>query len=103
MENSSWIRALACYILLVMIMLISPSTIHAGKLGDFEQETKTRPPKTKYTANTGIPELRQKIAEKLQKDNQLTYTPNQIVVSSGAKQSILNALFAIVSSGQEVV
>ena len=58
---------------------------------------------TKYTANTGIPELRQKIAEKLQKDNQLTYTPNQIVVSSGAKQSILNALFAIVSSGQEVV
>jgi len=53
MENGSWMRALACCILLALIMLISPSTIHAGKLGDFEQETITGPPKTKYTANSG--------------------------------------------------
>ncbi len=58
---------------------------------------------THYTANTGIPELRRSIAEKLKKDNGLNYTPEQIVVSNGAKQSVLNALFAVVGAGDEVI
>lgn len=58
---------------------------------------------TKYTANNGIPELRKKIAEKLKKENGLDYTPEQIIVSNGAKQSILNALLAILDKGDEVI
>ncbi|MEJ2051704.1 MAG: pyridoxal phosphate-dependent aminotransferase [Calditrichota bacterium] len=58
---------------------------------------------TKYTANTGIPKLREAICAKLKSDNDLTFTPEQIVVSNGAKQSILNALFAIINPGDEVI
>jgi aspartate aminotransferase len=58
---------------------------------------------TKYTANNGIPELRENIAQKLKRDNNLEYTSSQIIVSSGAKQSILNALLAIVNDGEEVI
>ena len=58
---------------------------------------------TKYTANTGIPKLREAICEKLKNENNLTFTPDQIVVSNGAKQSILNALFAILDENDEVI
>jgi aspartate aminotransferase len=58
---------------------------------------------TKYTANNGIPELREAIVKKLKKDNNLDYSSAQIIVSSGAKQSILNALMAIVNDGEEVI
>jgi aspartate aminotransferase len=58
---------------------------------------------TKYTANNGIPELRTAIAEKLYRENHLEYNATQIIVSSGAKQSILNALLAIVNDGEEVI
>ncbi len=58
---------------------------------------------TKYTANNGIPELRTKIAQKFARDNNLSYTPEQIIVSSGAKQSILNALLVMVEEGDEVI
>ena len=39
---------------------------------------------TKYTPSSGIPELRQAISEKFHRDNQLTYSPSQIIVSAGA-------------------
>ncbi|GAB4336038.1 MAG: pyridoxal phosphate-dependent aminotransferase [Calditrichia bacterium] len=58
---------------------------------------------TRYTAITGIPELRKLIAQKLKTENGLDYTPEQIIVSNGAKQSILNTLFAIVEEGDEVL
>jgi aspartate aminotransferase len=58
---------------------------------------------TKYTENAGIPGLRQKIARKLKEDNQLEYAPEQIIVSNGAKQCILNALMAILNKGDEVI
>ena len=58
---------------------------------------------TKYTANNGIPELREAIVKKLKMDNNLDYTSDQIIVSSGAKQSILNALLATVNDGEEVI
>ena len=58
---------------------------------------------TKYTPSSGIPELRQAIAEKLQADNQLNYRASQIVVSNGAKHSCYNAILATCQPGDEVV
>ncbi|KAA3619797.1 MAG: pyridoxal phosphate-dependent aminotransferase [Calditrichaeota bacterium] len=57
---------------------------------------------TKYTANAGIVELREKIANYLNKLGG-NYTANEIVVSSGAKPAILNALFATCNPGDEVL
>ncbi|NBV41524.1 pyridoxal phosphate-dependent aminotransferase [bacterium] len=59
--------------------------------------------KTTYTAASGIPELKQAICAKLLRDNDLEYKPNNIVVSCGAKQSIYNALMALVDPGDEVI
>ena len=58
---------------------------------------------TKYTATAGIPELRKAICDKLQRDNQLKYTPDQILVSAGAKHSIYNIFQALLSPGDEVI
>jgi aspartate aminotransferase len=57
---------------------------------------------TKYTPTTGIPELKQLICAKF-KTNSLDYEPNQIVVSSGAKHSIFNAMLALINAGDEVL
>jgi len=59
--------------------------------------------KTKYTPTPGIIELRKAICDKLEKDNGLIYNPNQIVVSTGAKQSLVNAFMAILNPGDEVL
>ncbi|MDP3574671.1 MAG: aminotransferase class I/II-fold pyridoxal phosphate-dependent enzyme, partial [Archangium sp.] len=45
---------------------------------------------TKYTATGGIPELKTGIVEKLARDNKLTFTPEQVVVTVGGKQAIYN-------------
>lgn len=58
---------------------------------------------TKYTATAGIPELRSAIVEKLSKDNRLTYLPQQVLVSCGAKHSIFNLFQALLNDGDEVV
>ena len=58
---------------------------------------------TKYTPSSGIPELRQAIAEKLAADNQLTYRASQIIVSNGAKHSCYNAVLATCQPGDEVI
>ncbi len=58
---------------------------------------------TKYTPSSGIPELRQAIADKLLADNQLNYRANQIVVSNGAKHSCYNAILATCQPGDEVI
>ena len=47
--------------------------------------------------------MRQAIAKKLKRDNNLDYKPTQICVSNGAKQSILNVLAAVVNDGDEVI
>lgn len=59
--------------------------------------------KTTYTAASGIPELKAAICNKLLADNQLSYQPNQVVVSCGAKQSIYNAIMATVDPGDDVI
>jgi aspartate aminotransferase len=58
---------------------------------------------TGYTASAGLPELKQAICEKLKNDNNLEYTPENIVVSNGAKHSLFNALQAICNPGDEVI
>lgn len=58
---------------------------------------------TKYTPSSGLLELRKKIAQKFKEDNNLDYEPSQIIVSSGAKHSIFNAMFALLEEGDEVI
>ncbi|MFZ5468455.1 MAG: pyridoxal phosphate-dependent aminotransferase [Myxococcota bacterium] len=58
---------------------------------------------TKYTATAGIPELRAAIAQKLQRDNRLSFAPEQILVSCGAKHSLFNLFQALLDEGDEVV
>jgi aspartate aminotransferase len=56
-----------------------------------------------YSPVTGFPDLRKAICEKLKKENNLSYTPDQIVCSNGAKQSICNVILALVNDGDEVI
>jgi aspartate aminotransferase len=58
---------------------------------------------THYTPVAGYPEVKKAVTLKLQRDNGLTYTPEQIVVSTGAKQSIANAVLSIINPGDEVI
>ncbi|GAB4479316.1 MAG: pyridoxal phosphate-dependent aminotransferase [Thermoflexibacter sp.] len=58
---------------------------------------------TFYTPVSGIPELRKAIAEKLKRDNNLDVKAENIVVSTGAKQSLVNTLMALVNPGDEVI
>lgn len=59
--------------------------------------------KTHYPPVSGYPELRQAISEKFKRDNGLDYSPDQIVVSGGAKHSIANAMLCLVNKGDEVI
>lgn len=56
-----------------------------------------------YTHVSGYLELRQAIARKFKRDNNLDFTADQIVVSTGAKQSIANAVLSIINPGDEVI
>ena len=58
---------------------------------------------TKYSPVAGFLDLRKAIAEKFQRDNHLVFSPEQIVVSTGAKQSIANAVLALINPGDEVI
>jgi aspartate aminotransferase len=58
---------------------------------------------TRYTPANGIPELRAAVARNYQKTYDIRYTPEQVVVSSGAKHSLHNALAATVGPGDEVI
>lgn len=58
---------------------------------------------TKYTAVGGTPALKNAIINKLERDNHLTYSAAEIVVSSGAKQVIFNAMMATLNPGDEVI
>jgi aspartate aminotransferase len=58
---------------------------------------------TMYTPVPGYDDLRAAICDKLKRDNGLTYTPDQIVVSTGAKQSIANVVMSLINEGDEVI
>jgi aspartate aminotransferase len=56
-----------------------------------------------YPPVAGYPELREAICQKFKRDNNLDYKPENIIVSTGAKQSLANAVFAVVDKGDEVI
>ncbi|GMH31605.1 hypothetical protein Nepgr_033449 [Nepenthes gracilis] len=58
---------------------------------------------TRYTPNAGTMELRTSICRKLEDENGISYSPDQILVSNGAKQSLLQAVLAVCSPGDEVI
>lgn len=58
---------------------------------------------TKYTPATGTPKFREAICRKLERENGLQYTPDQIVVSSGGKHSLYNIFQSILNPGDEVI
>lgn len=58
---------------------------------------------TKYTPSTGTPELKKAIQEKFKKENNLQYSPEQIIVSSGAKHCLFNIILALIDEGDEVI
>ncbi|MFH1801082.1 MAG: pyridoxal phosphate-dependent aminotransferase [Candidatus Omnitrophota bacterium] len=58
---------------------------------------------TKYTPTAGAKELKDAICKKFARDNQLTYTPEEILVSCGAKHSIFNVVLALCGEGDEVI
>ena len=56
-----------------------------------------------YTPVAGYPDLREAVCTKFKRDNNLDYKPENIVVSTGAKQSLANTIFALVDEGDEVI
>jgi aspartate aminotransferase len=58
---------------------------------------------TKYTPVVGIAELREAICNKLKRDNGLDYTIDEVMVSTGAKQSLANAILCLINPGDEVI
>jgi aspartate aminotransferase len=58
---------------------------------------------TKYTPSSGIPELREAIAEKFKRENGLSFKPSQIIVSCGGKHSCYNVILATCGVGDEVI
>ncbi|GGD39740.1 pyridoxal phosphate-dependent aminotransferase [Aureimonas glaciei] len=58
---------------------------------------------TKYTPVSGIPELREAIAKKFKRENNLDYTPAQTIVGTGGKQILFNAFMATLNPGDEVI
>ena len=58
---------------------------------------------SKYTAVDGIPELKNAIAKKFKRENNLDYKPSQIIVSTGGKQVLFNALMVTLNPGDEVI
>ncbi|CAM4050937.1 pyridoxal phosphate-dependent aminotransferase [Deinococcus frigens] len=59
--------------------------------------------KTKYTGVSGIPELREAISAKFRRENGLDYAPDAVTVTSGGKQALFNAFFALLNPGDEVL
>ena len=59
--------------------------------------------KTRYTAPVGILEVREAVANKLRTENAIEYEPSQIIMTSGAKHAIFNALAALINPGDEII
>ena len=56
-----------------------------------------------YTPVAGYPDLREAVCKKLKRDNGLDYKPQNILISTGAKQSIANTMFALLDEGEEIL
>ncbi len=58
---------------------------------------------TKYTPASGIPELKKAVCDKFKRDNNLEYSPNQIVIGNGGKHILINVFRAMINEGDEVI
>ncbi|MDR1941642.1 MAG: aminotransferase class I/II-fold pyridoxal phosphate-dependent enzyme, partial [Endomicrobium sp.] len=58
---------------------------------------------TKYCPVSGSPQIKNAVIEKLKRDNALDYTPDEIIVSCGAKHSLYNLFQAVINEGDEVI
>jgi len=58
---------------------------------------------TKYTASSGIPELKKAVCDKFKRENDINYSPDQIIISNGAKQILSNIMKAVLNEGDEVI
>ena len=58
---------------------------------------------TRYTPGPGLPQVRQAVAEKLERDNAVRVTPDQVIVSNGCKHALFNASMALFQHGDEVI
>ncbi len=58
---------------------------------------------THYSPISGFAELRKAVSEKFKRENNLTYAPDQVVISTGAKQSIANVILSLINPGDEVI
>jgi aspartate aminotransferase len=76
----------------------TPEPISAGPA-----PARSRRGSRRYTANPGMPELREAIASHLREAYGLDYAPGQVLCSNGAKQSVAQALLVAVRPGDEVV
>jgi aspartate aminotransferase len=59
--------------------------------------------KTKYTDVGGMIELKEAVIAKFKRENELSYKPNQIIIGTGGKQVLYNALMATINPGDEVI
>ncbi len=59
--------------------------------------------KTRYAPAAGVPHLRELVAEKLRRENNLPYSADQVIISTGGKQAILNVMLAVLGPGDEVL
>jgi len=59
--------------------------------------------KVHYSSNYGIPPLTQALADKLQQDNQMSYTPSEIIVTVGGNEAVFMAMMGLLDSGDEVL
>lgn len=59
--------------------------------------------KTRYTPSSGVPELKEAIVKKLKRDNNLTYKPSEVIVTTGAKHALYTAFEAILEDNDEVI
>ncbi len=59
--------------------------------------------KTRYTPSSGVPELKEAIVQKLERDNNLSYKPSEIIVTTGAKHALYTAFEAVLEEGDEVI
>ena len=75
----------------------TPDNIKAAAIKAIEEG------QTKYTPASGTLALKQAVCDKLKRDNGLDYKPSNIVVSNGAKHSLLNAFNAIINPGDEII
>jgi aspartate/methionine/tyrosine aminotransferase len=58
---------------------------------------------TKYTENEGMPSLKKAVIARMKEDYGLSYEPNEVIISSGAKNSLFNLVQALVNEGEEVI